>query len=204
MTGIVLSFLLICAVLAVGAILARLGANPVVVRKVVHMGVGNWWFLEMRYLTTFRLAVVCPIVFIVLNTLFVLKAGGESEEKRNYGLIYYPVSLLVLVILQFKAGLAPLACLTGVMVMAYGDSFAGIFGRLYGSLHFKGPFKEKTVLGTAMMFFVSLLVASVCLENLTAGALVAAVAAALELVTPLGLDNLSVPILSALLAGALL
>lgn len=201
MKGLVYSYLLILIVLVIGLLASRLHASPMVSRKIVHMGVGNWWFIEMAFLPTLTLAAIPPISFIVLNTLFVLKKGGESEEKKNYGLVYYPIALLVLVLLQFRAGLSSRACLWGVLAMAYGDSFAAIFGGIWGRKHLPGYLHDKTWVGSIVMFVMSATVGLAVSHNLPAALAVGLAVTLCEACTPFGLDNLSVPIVGALLAG---
>ncbi|MDD7201053.1 MAG: hypothetical protein SPF89_10670 [Sphaerochaetaceae bacterium] len=204
MKGILYSYLLILVVLAIGLGARKLHASPMVSRKIIHMGVGNWWFVEMAMLPTLQLALVPPITFIFLNTLAVVLHKGESEEKRNYGLIYYPVALVVLVLLQFKAGVSSRACLWGVLVMAYGDSFAAIFGSWYkDSRHLPGYMRDKTLVGSLVMLVVSVAVGLGVTHSFPMALLVGLVATVAEAATPFGLDNLSVPILATLVAGQL-
>ncbi len=204
MKGILYSYLLIVVVILIGLVAGKMHASPMVSRKIVHMGVGNWWFVEMAMLPTLSLALTPPITFIILNFLVVLFHGGESEKKRNYGLIYYPVALVVLVLLQFKGGISSRACLWAVLVMSYGDSFAAIFGSAYpSSPHLPFYMHEKTVVGSVVMFFVSVAVGLGVSHNLPHAVLVAFIATLSEALTPFGLDNLSVPVLSALVAGML-
>ena len=129
---------------------------------------------------------------------------SQPEEKRNYGLIYYPIALVVLVLLQFKAGISSRACLWGVLVMAYGDSFAAIFGPWHkDSRHLPGYMRDKTLVGSLVMLVVSVAVGLGVIHNFPMALLVALVATVAEAATPFGLDNLSVPILAALVAGQL-
>lgn len=204
MTGLLYSFLLIAGVLALGLVLKKCHVSEMVVRKVVHMGVGNWWFIEMRYFDTLGMALVGPVAFIGLNTLFVVFHKGESEKSRNYGLVYYPIALLLLVLLQYGGKLTSAACLCGVLVMAYGDSLAGIFGKLWGKKKLPSYMKEKSWLGLSVMFLVSFVVSFLVLHSFRSALLVALVAAVSESATPFGLDNLSVPLLASWVAGALL
>jgi 4-hydroxybenzoate polyprenyltransferase len=50
-------------------------------------------------------------------------AKGRVNGAKNFGLVYYPVALVVLVILQYRAGLASLACLTGVLCIGLRGQF---------------------------------------------------------------------------------
>lgn len=197
------TFLLFFSTLLVAFLAGKVGASEMVQRKIVHMGVGNWWFLEMRLFPTMGDALVLPALFILLNGLYIVFRQGESERRKNFGLVYYPVALVVLVILQYRAGLASLACLTGVLCMAYGDSFAAMIGTTWGKKNLPWYMSQKTWLGFGVMFLASLIVSLLTLRSFPVALLVALVAAVLEAATPYGLDNLSVPIIVALVAGVL-
>jgi len=196
------------AILFLGTLLAsfvagKLGASEMVRRKIVHMGVGNWWFLEMRYFPTMGQALLLPFAFVFLNALYVIFRQGESEQRKNYGLVYYPISLVVLVLLQFRAGLDSSACLTGVLCMAYGDSFAAMAGTIFGRRKLPGFMSDKTWLGFVVMFLASFVVVLFVFHSLWAALSIAVIASVCEAATPYGLDNLSVPIITALVAGVL-
>ncbi len=183
-------------------------------RKIIHIGVSNWWFIEISLFTKLSYALVGPIFFIISNSLFTFldwgKFIGMDDRKRNYGLIYFPVTLLLLVIFQYQGYLPAIACTIGVLVMGYGDGFAALIGRKWGKRKLNIPSGGKTWLGTIVMFLVSFLVAFVGLLTTTlplgtlfgVSLLVAAVSACVEAITPLGLDNLTVPLLVAFLVGA--
>ena len=204
MKGIIYSYLLIVVVLLAGLLASKVfHASPMVSRKIVHMGVGNWWFVKMAFLDSMTLSLVPPFTFIVLNALAVFLHKGESEEKRNYGLVYYPISLAILVMLQYKYHLSGRACLWGVLAMAYGDSFAAIFGSMdKKGAHLPSYMKDKTWTGSLVMFVMSFAVGMGVSHDPLGAAVVALVVTLAEALTPFGLDNLSVPILGALVAGA--
>lgn len=213
--GLVVSFLFLGSVIAFGFALGLWGhVSGETVRKTIHIGVSNWWFVEMAFFTQLKYALVGPVFFIVANTLFTLldwgSALGIGDRKRNWGLIYFPITLLLFVLLQYNGILSSLACLVGVLVMGYGDGFAALAGKRWGRRKLPLPSGGKTWFGTAVMGAVSFAVCMVLLlfhstlplETALLASLVIGVAAAfVEAVTPLGIDNLSVPIVSAFIAG---
>lgn len=203
MEGYLYTLILFSGVLLVALIAGKCHASEMMVRKIIHMGVGNWWFLEMRFFPTMGKALVLPCLFIVLNALYVVFHKGESEQRRNYGLVYYPISLVILVLLQFKAGLPQSACLTGVLCMAYGDSIAAILGRTWGKRRLPGFMHEKTMLGFVSMFVVSFAIIFMIDGNPVVALIIGLGASVCEAVTPYGLDNLTVPILTALAMGGM-
>ncbi len=213
--GLIASFAFLGIVIVFAFVLGKKTTiSSETMRKIIHIGVSNWWFLEISLFTTLSYAIVGPIFFIISNTLFTFLDWGRfigmSDRKRNYGLIYFPVTLLLLVILQYQGILPSIACTIGVLVMGYGDGLATLIGRKWGKRKLRIPSGGKTWLGTLVMFVVSFLITffALMIISLSVGSalgialLVGVVAAFVEAVTPLGLDNLTVPLLAAFIVGA--
>lgn len=213
--GVFASFAFLGLVIAFAVMLGKkTSISSETMRKIIHIGVSNWWFLEIYLFTELSYSLVGPIFFIIANTLFTfLDLGrfiGMNDKKRNYGLIYFPVTLLLLVIFQYQGYLPTIACTIGVLVMGYGDGLAALIGSKWGKRKLNIPSGGKSWLGTLVMFTVSFLIAAIALltTSLTVGSvfgialLVAVVAAFVEAITPLGLDNLTVPLLVAFIVGA--
>lgn len=211
--GLVLSFTLILGVVTIGVLLSlsKLFSTEFS-RKFIHIGVSNWWFILITYFDSLPYALIGPLFFIVVNTIVVYTnlatTLGISEERRNMGLIYYPITLTLLVILGFK-GVFPLwACGIGMIVMGYGDGLAAVIGGKWGKRKIWG---RKTQLGTivmAVVTFIILILFSVCynLRGLWSFPwwfsiiLIALTVALTETYTPYGLDNISVPLVATLLS----
>ena len=102
-----------------------------------------------------------------------------------------------MVALSFGPDAVPVhAGLIAILVMGYGDGLAAVIGTAYG----KHPLVfGKSVEGTVAMFVASFAVTAIAMLVvapagwLLSALVVAVVATAVELVTPKGLDNLSVP-----------
>ena len=212
--GLVASFVFLGLVIVFALVLGKKTTiSSETMRKIIHIGVSNWWFLEISFFTSLSYALVGPIFFIISNTLFTFldwgRFVGMNDKKRNYGLIYFPLTLLLFVILQYQGVLPTIACTIGVLVMGYGDGFAALIGRKWGKRKLNIPSGGKTWLGTLVMFLVSFLITFVVLmiTSLSLGVafgvalLVAVGSAFVEAITPLGLDNLTVPLLAAFLVG---
>ena len=215
--GIIASFAFLGLVIAFAFVLGKKTTiSSETMRKIIHIGVSNWWFLELNFFTTLSYALVGPIFFIISNSLFTFldwgRFVGMNDKKRNYGLIYFPVTLLLMVIFQYQGILPTVACTVGVLVMGYGDGLAALIGRKWGKRKLNIPSGGKTWLGTLVMFLVSFLITFVALmiasfspmSALGVALLVGVVSAFVEAVTPLGLDNLTVPLLAAFIVGAFL
>lgn len=227
LTGVAVSFAAVFALLAVvQAIAGRRLVTPETARKVVHIGVAHWWLVAMLFNDNPWFAAIGPLFFLLFNAVALRRSLFSALEvpadRRSLGTIYYPLSLLVLVFLTFS-GLFPVY--TGalaVLVMGWGDGLAAIVGTRaragrYAVAAVQGrgesaegtrPKETRSVAGSVTMlvasFAVGLIVIAVLGPNAGAGTLVGrALAAALfatvvEAVTPFGLDNLTVPILTLL------
>ena len=214
LVALALSYLYVFAVLGCGELLGRFvfHGSTAFTRKFVHVGVGMWAIGTVLLFSSWQVAVIPPLSFIVLNYISyrrdVFKAM-ESKDKRNLGTVYFPISF-ALVIALFWA--KPEVVVAGLMPMTWGDAMAAVIGQRWGRRRFSVMGGDKSWEGSAAMFVASFV--SVWLVLLASGMaaapaagitlVVAAVATVVELATPLGLDNLTVPLLSALLLWLLL
>lgn len=217
--GIAVSFGFVFSVIGIAQLLLRAKiTNATVTRKLVHIGVSHWWFLAMLFFDRWQFAIVGPIAFIIINLwsyLFRLFPAMEHEERtKNLGTVYFPIALLSLVLLGWAGPLPIWVAGMGILVMGYGDGFASLVGERYARSTFRIYGGNKSFLGTVSMFVAStLVVAAFCLifgqDTIASGANAAgwiiaaalttgAVATAVEVFTPLGIDNLTVPILTSL------
>ena len=179
-------------------------------RKVVHIGTGPvvllaWWLQIDR-------AVALPAAALVtlataLNHRFRLLPAVEDVGRHSYGTIAYGGSITLLLALYWP--LQPLPVAAGVLVMACGDGLAGLLGPALHSPRWRLLGQGKSLAGTAGMASVSLVVLLALAvlagaSSLSAPAwpsllLIAAVATSLEQLSGYGIDNLSVPVATALL-----
>ena len=211
--GIIASYAFVFGFIGAATILMRRGVlAPAVTRKVIHIGVSHWWLIAMALIHDPWIASIGPASFIVINALAIrfklLPAMDEGADARNWGTVYFPVSLVVLVNLCWRALVPIWVGGLAVLVLGWGDGLAAIVGekgdriRLWRS--------RKSVVGTAAMFGASFAV-SLCFTLVfnrrfgalpaAAGvsALTAAAATIVEILTPLGLDNITIPVGTALL-----
>ena len=138
------------------------------------------------------------------------KIGGLADitsSGHNFGLLLYAISYTILA-LFFSA--KPYVIIAGILPMAFGDAAASIIGQKSGHHKFRG-IPNKSYEGSIAMFLTtfisvtfSLLIYSYLypfsvLTLVVASLGVAIGATIFEAVTPKGLDNLTVPLISAIL-----
>jgi phytol kinase len=212
--GLVLSLGFIGLVLfASGQIASRLGLSGEALRKMVHIGVSNWWLIAGQFFHSPWLAAAVPALFIVVNAiperLPPLKTLQNITDKTRKGTVYYPISLAILALLCFGPLKSPALGAFGVLCMGYGDGLAAVIGQRLGKRRFRVFGAEKSVAGCAAMLLVSLLACyfTAFFYGLAVPpyipAILAVFALILELFTPFGLDNLTVPLGVTALAFAL-
>lgn len=220
------ALLLICyayvlLVIVVSGKLDSFGVSRKVARKFLHMMIGNLPFL-IPFFTfnsfpmNFPFFVAAPFMLVTfLATPYSPLKGlggklrglsGITEQGHQLGLVFYAASYTVLA-LFFAA--KPYVIAAGILPMAYGDASASIVGERYGMRRYH-ILADKSLVGSAAMFVVSFLSVSVSLlffhffysfalpALLLAALGSATVATAAEGFTPLGFDNVTVPLLSAL------
>ena len=177
-------------------------------RKVVHIGVCNWWIIVIIFFNNVVLASIVPALFCIINYISYKKdifKSMERDDKKSLGTIYYAISCLALTLLSFLWFKNKLYAGIGLLTMGYGDGLAALIGNKFKSFEFKIFGNKKTILGSVTMFVVSFIVISIlalCYGqfNLPAILLVSGVATIIEACSPFGLDNLTVPIITSILA----
>lgn len=206
--GIFVSFAFVFSVIFIAKFVERFGKEAS--RKTVHIAVSNWWILAMVFFDRPVWAAIVPACFVVLNYLsyrfqiFDAMERDEGQGKGDLGTVYYALSLLILAVLTFGEGKNPLIGAVGILLMGYGDGFAALLGKRFPKGKYKIFGSTKTMTGNVTMLTVSFVVlmilfavtgqSSVWLPAIV----IAALATGIEAVTPLGFDNLTVPLLAAL------
>lgn len=213
--GILISFVFVFGILGIAQALASLKVvSPPVSRKFVHIGVSHWWLVAMPFFDSLAFALVGPVTFIFLNALSLkrqlftaMEAPAQPGKPVNLGTVYFPVSLLLLVLITYLSKMPIWIGGLGILVLGWGDGMAAIAGMSAGKIRYKVFGQRKSVRGSATMFLFSLLIVLLysyiqlpLSSGLIWGAAVstAAVATLVEAGTPLGMDNLSIPLFTAL------
>ena len=179
-------------------------------RKVVHIGTGPvvllaWWLQIDRMIALPAAALVT--IATALNHRYRLLPAVEDVGRHSYGTIAYGGSITLLLALYWP--LQPLPVAAGVLVMACGDGLAGLVGPALPSPRWRLLGQGKSLAGTGCMAIAGLLVLAALGSLATATGqpaptwpallLIAAAATGLEQLSGYGIDNLSVPLATALL-----
>jgi phytol kinase len=216
--ALLISFLFIFAVIGAATLLMkRFHLKQSVSRKIIHIGVSHWWLVALVGIDDLAVALIGPLLFIILNTvsyrLRLIEAMENEPDAANLGTVYFPVSLTVLVTLCWSGTIPYAAGTVAILILGWGDGLAALVGENFGRLRFRVPGGIKSLEGTLTMGAVSALVpAGVFLfSGITPAAglipsvlAISCAATLIETLTPRGLDNLSIPVLTALLAAVLI
>jgi len=203
--GLLISFAYLFGVVIVGELIRALWRLPsAFTRKFIHIGVGFWGFIALRWLPNPWMAVIPPALFILVNALsfrWTLLKSMEIEDKHNLGTVYYPLSLSLLILIFWNAH--PDVVLVGLLAMTMGDGVAAIVGRRWGRHTYRVWGVKRTVEGSAAMAVFALIGIMLALEFSTTLSFsvlmprafaIAILAAFIEGVSPRGSDNLTVPL----------
>ncbi len=216
--GILASYAFVFGLIGIAALLMRrrlLDAHAS--RKVIHIGVSHWWLIAMAVFDDPWVASIGPVGFIIINALDIrfrlMRAMAEGADGRNWGTVYFPLSLLILVNLCWRGVMPPWVGGIGVLVLGWGDGLAALVGEASRGRGLRICGGRKSLAGTAAMFaasFVVTLVFTLLFSSRSAALLpaagvaaaIAAVATIVEVLTPLGIDNITVPLATSLLYAA--
>lgn len=207
--GIVLSFFYFFGLLFAAKFIK---GNIEISRKFVHIMLGNWWFIVVACFDSVWTALVVPFSFIFINFISLKrnKKGGllsdleRKNQQKSYGIVAYPIAMCILLIISFVILDKPFIGGIGLIALSYGDGFASLIGKRFNYIPFKVWKNKKTVSGSIGMFICTFIASSVyCLivsTDLSYYSIIPALIVSsllsviIEAVTPLGLDNITVPI----------
>ena len=221
-TNSVLLILCYSYIVAIIVIAIRIGARvPAnLMRKFLHVMIGNFvyiipFFTFTTFPANFPFFIASPFILLTLLASpsspinLKNKISGLAEITtggHQFGLVLYAISYTIL---AFFFSAKPYVIIAGILPMAFGDAAASLVGQKMGRHQFN-IFSKKSIEGTAAMFIITLMSVMLSLmlfsylcpfstiTLLIASFGVAALATILEALTPKGLDNLTVPLISAL------
>ncbi len=188
-------------------------ASAEVGRKIVHIGTGNvvllaWLFNIPAWMGILAAVGAGAIALVSYRTQILPSVNGVG--RKSLGTFFYAVSIGVTIALFWGVN-EPYFAALGIGVMAWGDGLAGLAGQRWGRHQYEILGGTKSWEGSTVMGVVS--------GGVTAGVLwlafgwfpllwaiagvVAIAAAALETISFVGIDNLTVPLGTAGLAYGL-
>lgn len=187
-------------------------------RKFVHISVGLLIFCAPWIFTNAIPALVLAALFVVMNAVAVnlgLFKSMHGTSRVTYGTVYYPLAFLILILLFWRT--APMILALSMLVLALADAAAAIVGEtLRHPTTYRLSSDKKSVQGSAAYAVTAFAVLTAGLVwypsemsiPLPQAALVALVAAAFgtgwEALSSRGLDNLTVPLSTALVLSCYL
>ncbi len=191
---------LFAVILGVGFLYKKLGFEPELSRKLIHILICFTWLVLYKFFEGSWQILVMPVSFVVINALsmkYKFFSGMEREgEKSTPGTVYYALAITALMALSLIYPKTILPSGAAVFALSFGDGAAAIAGLYLGKYSPKIS-KNKSLVGTAACFvFASLgiwLLSLIVPLELTFWQIAALglLTSALELVG-FGLDNFSI------------
>ncbi len=186
---------------------------PEQTRKIVHIGTGNViliaWLLKLPTWVGIMAAVLASVAALVSYQLPILP-GVNSVGRKSLGTFFYAVSIGLLTAIFWPIQ-HPEYAVIGILIMSWGDGLAAIVGQQLGKHRYQVWGNQKSMEGTTVLMLVSYFVTAIILYTVQGsnpstwlvGIPIAIAAAFLESISQFGIDNLTLPIGTALLAYGL-
>jgi len=181
--------------------------NSEITRKIVHIGAGQvillaWWLNIPSHLIL--LASFGASIVAIISYFLPILPSVNGVGRRSLGTLFYALSIGILTFLFWDKFLPQFTAI-GILIMTWGDASAALIGQKWGKnkYHFLGS--DKSWEGTLTMFLVSAIVVFSILVFvypwhgylIMVALLTAIVATILEIFSMVGIDNLTVPVFSA-------
>ncbi len=163
-----------------------------ITRRLIHIFSGLYTLLDYFLLPSawFIGLITLSLIVMVISQRFGWFSAIHDVKRRTYGEIFLPIgTLLTYAISQGRAEIF----IPGIFIMTFADSFAGLTSDLLK--------KERKVFQGSIVFFVIAFLLLVENTHLPLGHiwLAALVVTLVERFSPLGTDNATVPVATALL-----
>ncbi len=201
-----LSFVYIAVAIGLGEVLRRsFKLSQEFTRKFIHITVGMISVPTVIWYHSLMWAIIPPLAFVLINYAdyrFGIIQAMMSSNRSNLGTVYFPLSFAAILVLFWGR---PHLVVAAMMPMTWGDALAAVIGHRFGRRCYRVLGHVRSLEGSATMLVVSALAVFLALSPLPIDArAVIALAAALgatlaEAISPWGIDNLTVPAVSALI-----
>lgn len=190
--GVLFTLILILGCMAGGYFASK--KHPELARKIVHIGVCHWYLIYIFCFDGPLLSYLGLAAFALINAALNLSGAlGKllgQKGKKNWGLVWYPLALLVMLFLS-EHGIGDKVTLgCGTLGLGYGDGLAALIGKRFGKKHITG---NKTWAGSLTVLFMVFLVCLILSKKPLMSLLCGVATMFAEAFTPWNLDNFSVP-----------
>lgn len=188
----------------------RTATSSELARKVVHLGSGNvilvaWW-LQIPTWVGVSASIIASLIAL-LSYYIPFLPGINSVGRKSLGTFFYAISIGVLIAWFWPLQQFHFAAI-GILVMTWGDGLAGLIGQRFGQHPYEIWGMKKSWEGSLTMALTSYIVSFLILVSVQGNVwqtwlvplAIALVATALESLSKLGIDNLTVPLGSAALS----
>ena len=207
--ALIASFIYVFAMIGVAEGLRKWrGYSVEFTRKFIHIAVGMWAFGTVLLFERRTFAIIPPLAFVVINALSYWQGtfkAMETGEKGQLGTVYFPLSFAALIWLLWDH---PHLVVASLMPMTWGDALAAVIGQRIGQRCYAVSGCTRSLEGSVVMFLISWAATLAALAVLApeplapaaamgAAATTALAAAVVEAISPWGIDNLTVPAVSA-------
>ncbi len=220
--ALLISFMYATSLILVAEIIRRRRGYPQeFTRKIVHVGAGMWVLGVLGLFETWYIGVIPFASFIFINYIVwrykILDAVDAPDSTP--GTVYFALSITILFGFLWRTG-SPndhgYIAAAGTMAMTWGDALAAIVGKTWGRHKYTVGTSTRSLEGSLAMFIASGTAMLLVLQlapgsslsplaaplglgvSLTAALIAALIATAAEAVSPHGMDNISVPLISGL------
>ena len=201
---LIIIFLYLVVLVTIAETLSRfITDDPELTRKVVHIGSGNvillaWW-LNISGWVIIAAAAIASLIAIASYILPILPSIN-SIGRKSLGTLFYAISIGILTAIFWENN--PQYTAIGILVMAWGDGMAAIIGQRWGAHQYQVLAMTKSWEGSLAMATSTYLVTSSILlftlgnhwQTWLISAIAALAATSLEAFSKWGIDNLTVPL----------
>lgn len=120
--------------------------SPFLQRKLLHIGMANWWWIRLFIFDSILYACIGPFAFCFIN-LFIEK----KSNIKKHGMTYFAVSLLFCTICSFYNAYTCICATIAIMILGFADPMAAIVGGSFSKDH-------KTIQGSVTFFLTTMIV----------------------------------------------
>ena len=206
---LIIIFLYLVVLVTIAETLSRfITDDPELTRKVVHIGSGNvillaWW-LDITSWVIIAAAAIASLIAIASYILPILPSIN-SIGRKSLGTLFYAISIGILTAIFWENN--PQYTAIGILVMAWGDGMAAIIGQRWGVHQYQVLAMTKSWEGSLAMAASTYIVTSSILlfalgnhwQTWLISAIAALAATSLEAFSKWGIDNLTVPLGTAII-----